>query len=428
MLAQPNVRAVLNAASYSSSLAPGTWTVIQGAELAPGPASSDNPAAALNGVSVTIGGIAAPLVSVAPDQLNALIPFEVAELRFGQQAEVPVLVTTPAGTSSPFSIKLSRNAPGIYTQNREGTGDAVVSDVNLDPVSTVGVDPILLRATGLGPLSSEPQGRVVDSVQVFIGDQPADLTLAGPSGVPGIYLLNATPKTPISNRVYLRVNGVQSNIATLPIPVGLNVTNAAGSIGGLYPASGAAPTSGPVSFSAMLVAGTFTASFDLLPNARPFSVIARAGTGPAFVSSSAVIHIDPLQNTWQAGLTVPTAAARLYDFSDSGPVVLDFLTGRTFPGGIVPLSRQDPAALNAIRLLSLPNAEFRPATNAILVASGVLPPGGHFTIDSNILSELSNFGGFTEITRQGGLPLTATFQLFVDGLLVASREITYPVI
>jgi hypothetical protein len=56
------------------------------------------------------------------------------------------------------------------------------------------------------------------------------------------------------------------------------------------------------------MAARFTASFDILPNAKPFSVVATSEGG------AAVMNIDPVQRNWQATFTVPTAAARSGDF------------------------------------------------------------------------------------------------------------------
>src|ERR1035437_4155420 len=112
------------------------------------------------------------------------------------------------------------------------------------------------------------------------------------------------------------------------------VANATGSIDGLYPASGAMAaqyggnaTSGPITFSALLLAGTFMASFDILPAAKPFQVVATVTAQNSTGSVRAVISIDPGQNTWQANYTVPAPGPRLGDFSTAGFVVTDLTAG-----------------------------------------------------------------------------------------------------
>ena len=205
-----------------------------------------------------------------------------------------------------------------------------------------------------------------------------------------------------------------------------NAVNVTGSIDGLYPASGmaaaangGASTSGPVSYSALLTAGTFTAALDIAPGANPFVVEATSAAG------SANIQINPAANTWQATYVVPTAAARQGDFSQAGFVVTDFIAGLPFPNNAVPNSRLDPLALAATGVLPLPNVSSTtgPSPNGIWSASGTLPAGGHFTIGAGTAtSPSSNFGGFVNIPRGAQ---AAAFSLRVDGVLVASKQIAF---
>lgn len=97
--AQPNVFGVTNGASYSGNLAPGTWATIFGSQFATTTAVADMVPLSnqLNGVSVTIGGLAAPLRYVSPTQINFVIPFELTLPRVG--SAVPLVVMTPAGKS-----------------------------------------------------------------------------------------------------------------------------------------------------------------------------------------------------------------------------------------------------------------------------------------------------------------------------------------
>jgi uncharacterized protein (TIGR03437 family) len=205
-----------------------------------------------------------------------------------------------------------------------------------------------------------------------------------------------------------------------------NATNVTGSIDGLYPASGEAAaanggksTLGPVTSSALLTAGTFTAAFDISPGAGPFVVEAMSPAG------SALININPARNTWQATYVVPTAAARQGDFSQAGFVVTDFSTGMPFPNSVIPISRLDPRAVAAIGLLPFPNVAGTtgPSPNGTWSVSGTLPAGGHFTIGAGTAaSPPPNFGGFINIPR--GTQST-TFSLRVDGVLVASKQISF---
>jgi hypothetical protein len=211
------------------------------------------------------------------------------------------------------------------------------------------------------------------------------------------------------------------------------VTNVQGSIDGVYPASGIyaarnanKPTGGPVSFSEMLNAGAATVSFDIRPNAQPFTVTA---VGPEAI---AFLQIDPAGGTWQGYVTSPTPVARVGDFSLSGIVAYDLLSGTPFPGNIIPLSRFDPIEVQAASLLPFPNVfPSTPSPNAtFLYASRPLMQSGHFSIGSGqAFDDLSNlyFGGFVNIGQPPPSTQTAEFLLFVDGILVATKDLSYPV-
>ncbi len=442
---QPVVQQVLNAASYSPALAPGTWATIFGQQLAVSTASAQNvplPLTLAEVKSVTVGNVQAPLSYVSPGQINFVIPFEAA-----LDASIPVVVTTSNGASTPVNITLVRSAPALFTQNAQGSGMAIAFNANFQPLTSVASDVIILYGVGLGPTnppptssaqggaSTEPLNRVADQVQVFIGEVPCQVQYAGLApGYPGIYQLNVIPPpAPLSNRLYIAENGVTSNVTTLPIPVGTNVTNVQGSIDGLYPASGAyaiqagnKPTSGLVSFSEMLNAGAASVSFDIRPNAQPFTVVAM---GPG---ATAVLQIDPTDGTWQGYATSPTQVARVGDFSGYSIVVYDLLSGTPFPGNIIPVSRFDPIEFKAAGLLPIPNVfPTTPSPNATFAyASRPLMQSGHFSIGSGQASDdLSNlfFGGFVNIGQPPPSNQTAEFLLFVDGMLVATKDVSYPV-
>ncbi len=443
--AQPVVQSVLNAASYTRTLAPGTWATIFGTRLANSTASAPTvplPVTLGEVKSVTVGGVAAPLSYVSPGQINFVIPFETA-----LGASVPVVVTASNGGSAPVNITLVRNAPALFTQNAQGTGMAVAFDANFQPVTSVGSGVIILYAVGLGPTnppassaqggaSAEPLNRVADQVQVFIGEVPCPVQFAGLApGFPGIYQLNVIPPAaPASNRLYIVENGVTGNVTTLPVQGGANVTNVLGSIDGLYPASGIyavrngnQPTSGPVSFSEMLNAGAATVSFDIRPNAQPFTIMA---SGPG---ATAFLQIDPAAGTWQGYVTSPTVVARVGDFSLSGILVYDLLSGTPFPADIIPANRFDPIEVQAAGLLPLPNVLYptKPSPNGTVVyGSQPLKQSGHFSIGSGQASDdLGNlyFGGFVDIGQPPPSTQTAEFLLFVDAMLVATKDVSYPV-
>src|SRR5579883_3556186 len=78
--AQPVVTAVLNSASSNEMISPGCWISIYGTNLAgkPAQAASVPLPKSLGGSSVTVDGKAALLNYVSPQQINALVPYEVS--------------------------------------------------------------------------------------------------------------------------------------------------------------------------------------------------------------------------------------------------------------------------------------------------------------------------------------------------------------
>jgi uncharacterized protein (TIGR03437 family) len=443
------ILAVVNAASYTTSVAPGTYVAIFGTALAPGPmgAPSVPLPVQLNNVSVTIAGKAAPLNYVSPYQVNALVPFDAASLTGTQKATVPVVVTTPSGTSPAFNVTLTRNAPAIFTKNAAGTGDALVFDAYFQPVTAVGTGAIVIYATGLGPTnppastgnpgaSAEPLNRVVDPLSVVLGQNTATILFAGLApGMQGVYQLNLAPNPALGNTLSLSQGSYASNLVTVPVAGGTNVANATASIDGLYPASGpiaaqygGKATSGAIGLSALLLAGTFTSSFDILPTAKPFQVFATVTAPNSTGNVFAVIAIDAGNNTWQATYTVPATPSRFWDFSSASGwgIVMDFLSGYPFPGNVIPMSRVDPIAATAISILPQANSPVTTGANSAFFSSGTLPPDRHFMIGAGFLPQLSNFGGFTNLTHVSG-DNSATFQLFVDNLLVASKSVPFTV-
>jgi uncharacterized protein (TIGR03437 family) len=111
---QPVVQAVLNGASYSGNVAPGAWVSIFGTQLAPSTATASSVPlpTQLNGVSVSIGGIAAPLLFVSPTQINAIAPFELTLA----PPNASVVATNASGPSVPLNILPDRDSPGIFTR------------------------------------------------------------------------------------------------------------------------------------------------------------------------------------------------------------------------------------------------------------------------------------------------------------------------
>ena len=205
--AQPVVNAAVNAASNQPLLAPGCWMSIYGTSLAPETkqATAVPLPALLSGVSVSVGGLAAPLLFVSPNQINALIPFEVAGTGPAGTRSVAVTVTNGQVTSAPHYILVNPAAPALYTRDMTGAGPAIFLSPGFQLLDAVAPgDTVIVYAAGLGqtdpPATSntggattEPYNRVIASAmpEVYIGDQQATVLFAGLApGFAGVYQLN----------------------------------------------------------------------------------------------------------------------------------------------------------------------------------------------------------------------------------------------
>ena len=388
----------------------------------------------LGGVSVTVGGVAASLRYVSPSQVNALIPFEVAI----PSNTVAPLVVTSAGGSASYNVRLTRDAPAIFTQDGSGLGMALVYDAKFNPVATVHPnDVLILYAAGLGPVDNS--GRVVDPFNVYLGERKAQVLFAGLApGLPGLYQLNVIAPALATDRLYLRSGGWQSNIVYVGTQPGKNTMNVTGSIDGLYPSTdpnypripcnNSVPSSipcGSESFSIMLHAGTFSTAFDIAPSAAPFDVAAVGEAG------GVVISINPAGGTYTASVLTLTDAARLGDFSGSVVPLWDYFSCNPgsavcspFPGpNVIPPSRLPPFWVRAMQALPTSNMPGE-APNGLSQTSGSVN-GTHFAIDAQNNTALSKFGGIVQIPLGPYNLLGSTFTLYVDGAAIAAKSLPY---
>jgi uncharacterized protein (TIGR03437 family) len=190
---------VNNAASNQFlGIAPGEIVTLKGSGLGPAQfasarASSDGSyPTQLNGTSVQFNGVAAPLLYASATQVAAVAPYGVTG------PSVQVTVTYQGQTSVPATIQVFAAAPGLFTADGTGAGQAAAinqdgsinSASNPAPIGSI----ISLYATGggqTGPtgvdgqLSTSPLATQVLPVQVYIGQQlalsTAQLQYAGPA-------------------------------------------------------------------------------------------------------------------------------------------------------------------------------------------------------------------------------------------------------
>jgi uncharacterized protein (TIGR03437 family) len=161
----------------------------------------------LDGTAVTIGGIPAYVVYVSPNQINALVPFNVPT-----GASEPVIVTNSGGVSAAANVTINALQPGLLATgpfNIGGTQYAVallpdfatyilpvgaISGVTSRPAKAG--DTIVLFGTGFGPVSTgiaagqivTQANSLVNPVQFSIGGVAATTSYQGLGpGEAGVY-------------------------------------------------------------------------------------------------------------------------------------------------------------------------------------------------------------------------------------------------
>jgi uncharacterized protein (TIGR03118 family) len=222
------VTAVANAASWQlGPVAPGELIVLGGQTVGAIPLvsavipASGSLATTLGGVTVTINGIAAPILYTSGSETSVQIPDALIPSPFSQSAFI--VVQTPGQTSQSFYVPLAPSAPGLFAANSSGSGQLAAmnqdgSTNSATNAATAG-STVAMYATGEG-ITAPPgidgaiqaQGaRAPDlPVTVTIGGQQAQLVSAG------------TPVGELSGLMVVRAV-VPDGLTAGPVPVILKV-------------------------------------------------------------------------------------------------------------------------------------------------------------------------------------------------------------
>lgn len=225
--------AVVNAASFASGVVPGSLATVfvSGVREAPGisSASALPLPRALDGVSLTVGGVTAPLLSVSnvggSEQVNFQVPFEIAG-----RSTADVIVTRSLSGSAPQSVAVLTEQPGIYSAGGRGI---VVHNVNFslvtDAAPLVAGEFAFFYAAGLGAVTNAPTtgaaagntSEVRSRVRVTLGGQPCEVQFAGLApGFAGVYQVNFRVPSGIASglrELVVGVGSVDSPVVTLPV-------------------------------------------------------------------------------------------------------------------------------------------------------------------------------------------------------------------
>ncbi|PWU08915.1 MAG: hypothetical protein C5B51_07005 [Terriglobia bacterium] len=218
-----NPTGILNAGSFvpfTASVSPGELISVFGTNLASTTASDSSLPSSLRGVQVMVNGRAAPVFSVSPTQINAVIPFATTEIA----ASIQVINNgVPSNTVTNF-VRLT--SPGIFLNYINGFNYAAAQHADYSLVTPsnparVG-ETLLVYLTGLGDVGAS--GSTTNAFTAYIDNIKATVSFAGTqSTLGGGYQLNVVVPSGIhSGNVYLDISGPDSynSEAALPIASG----------------------------------------------------------------------------------------------------------------------------------------------------------------------------------------------------------------
>lgn len=213
----PTVAAIVNGASQApTSVAPGEIISIFGTAIGSTQAGSQ----------VLINGMTAPLIYASPNQLNAVVPYEVGSARIAA-----IQVQSFGALSAAWGVPVAASSPAIFTIAADGLGPGAVlnqdNSINSASKPAARGSAIQIYATGGGQTSpASYTGAVAGGaagltlpVTVTIGGASAQVLCAGsaPGEIDGVVQINAIVPTGIvtggSVPVVVTIGGAASQAA-----------------------------------------------------------------------------------------------------------------------------------------------------------------------------------------------------------------------
>jgi uncharacterized protein (TIGR03437 family) len=143
------VTSVVNAASSTADISPGTLATIYGNNLAGGTALAASATTTLGGVTVTIDGVAAPLLYVTANQINFQVPYEV------ETGSAVMTVVNGGYQSNGFSFEVAVATPAILVDsNQNSISQNIDGSMNAPGNPAAPGSIVVVYMTGIGPLDN----------------------------------------------------------------------------------------------------------------------------------------------------------------------------------------------------------------------------------------------------------------------------------
>jgi uncharacterized protein (TIGR03437 family) len=224
------IAAVINAANGQAGFASATWVSIYGTNLSQATylwQASDIVNGllpiSLEGVSVTINGLAAYVEYISPTLINVLAPDDPTV------GKVQVQVTAAQQTSNSFSAQKNQFAPAFFTIGGTSVAAQHLNYTTVDAASPAAPgETIILYGTGFGPTNPPlPTAKLVttpeplaNSVQISIGGINATVVYGGLVEPGGLYQFNVTvPNVANGNAPVLATIGGVTTPTGVPVAV-----------------------------------------------------------------------------------------------------------------------------------------------------------------------------------------------------------------
>ena len=202
-VAPPRISKVVNAADFTSPVAPGGLISLFGSQLNAISVAANEVSAGgmLGGACLTVNGAPVPMLYVSPQQINAQLPFNA-------EGNAALVLYSPGGVSDNYNLSVSTTAPAIFHSGTAGpmTGIPTVFRAsnqqlvtNSNPVHPN--DYLVIYLTGMGatapkvetgaPAPYDPLANAAVSPDVTLGGVPLFVKFAGLSpGSLGVYQIN----------------------------------------------------------------------------------------------------------------------------------------------------------------------------------------------------------------------------------------------
>ena len=219
-----SIAAVTNSATnLTGAIAPGEVVVLYGSNIGAGKLttytinSNGVASTTLSGTSVYFNGLPGPVIYTSPNQVAAVVPFNLT----GTAASV--YIVNQGATTVPVTVPIAAASPSLFTLDSSGSGPAAA--LNQDSSVNTASNPakigstVQLYATGFGQTNPSGQDGLPNAVPLPLPVLPVSVTIGGKSatvsydgGAPGLVA------------GVMQVNAVvPSGLSTGPQPVVISV-------------------------------------------------------------------------------------------------------------------------------------------------------------------------------------------------------------